>query len=97
MSFDCYYEITGNGTDNIKSRITLDGVVVSYKEQRFGFSAGAGSGTRSNVIFPLFAASPNTTTSSRTIRIQVNMSNVVSDSLVLFNDFWTFELLERKT
>lgn len=95
MFFDTYYEITGNGGDNIKSRITLDGTQVNYKEQRFA-SGGAGGGTRSNVIFPLFAASPNTTTSSRTIRIQVNMSDI-TDSLVFSEFDWTFELLERQT
>lgn len=93
--FDIDYVINNYGYDYIDSRMTIDGTRVVEKEQLWGDTSATGSGTRSNTIFPLCAAAPNTTLSSRTIRIELYM-NGTDDTLALSSNNWTFELLERQ-
>ena len=95
VHFDDDYVINGNGADTFKSRITVDGTEVAFKQQVFNGTT-AGSGTRSNVILPISAVFKNTSTAQKTIRIQMYM-NDTDDTLTLASLNWMFELLERQT
>jgi len=91
---DITYLLGGGLLDIFKSRLTVNNVEVSFKQQRFNTSSG--SGTRSNVIFPISALVKNTSTASKTIRVQL-LLNEADDQLHLSPNNWVFRLLERKT
>lgn len=94
LYFDMDYSIGGAGSDNFRSRITVDTTEVSFKQQNFSSNTTAGTGTRSNVIFPISALVNNQNTTSRTIRIEIFHQS--DDTLTLSSTNWVFKLLERK-
>ena len=83
--FDILYNMSGAGKDIFKSRITVAGAEVAFKQQQFGTSSAVGSGTRSNVIFPISGVANNATFFSRTINIQVNVSPVRRETTPCFS------------
>ena len=86
--------MNGALTDKFKSRLTVNNVEVSFKQQQFG--ASQGTGTRSNVIFPISALVNNPNATSKTIRVEL-LLNESDDTLSLEASNWVFKLLERKT
>ena len=95
-----YYLISGSNADNVRARITLDNVEISYREQVWNSSTQGGGGTRSGTIFPQAAVYKNTTTSQKTIRIQINMGlggTLNDDTLTISPTDWSLDLMERQT
>ena len=95
MYFDIYYLIGGSGTDGISSGINVDGLTTYLIKSQWLDGGTGGTGTRSCTIFPISNVVKNTSLSTRSITIEVNMANT-DDSLSLYDD-WHFELLERQT
>jgi hypothetical protein len=101
LYFDLTYRIFGSRADRLQSRITVENSEASYKQQIFGNTAG--TGTRSNVIFPISALVNNTSTASKTVRVQLLLegfnSTISLTSPSPGNNYkdWVFKLLERKS
>lgn len=73
VDYGCLYEVGGNSTsanDEFDSRITIDGVTVARRYQRWLQSGGGtGTGTRGSTLFPITGGAPNTSINSRNIKI----------------------------
>ena len=96
IHFDIDYLVEGGNQDTLQSLVTLGGLQLAYKQQRFGTQAAVGTGTRSNVIFPISGTIANTVLTPHAIVIYVNMGST-DDTLLLSPNNWTFELLEIQT
>jgi hypothetical protein len=93
IRFDNAYNITGGGEDIVSSRILVDGTSITSRSQTF--QLGGGTGTRSNVLFPILGIVKNEALEPRTIAIQINRGE--SDDIVNVSDTeWTLEVFETQ-
>lgn len=65
IEYQAPYTIDGNGTDAFRSKITVNGTEITYRDQTYGTVAG--TGTRSSTLFPIAMPYTNTSVTAKTI------------------------------
>jgi hypothetical protein len=80
IEYHAPYTVSGNGTDDFRSRITVNGTEITYRDQKWGGTAG--TGTRSSVCLPISHVYQNSGTGTLTIKVQVEQ-NSANDNLTV--------------
>ena len=70
IEYHATYSVNGAGDDDFRSRITVDGGEITWRDQSWTDSAGGG--TRSAVIFPISIVYNNDTTDSLNIKVSAH-------------------------
>jgi len=68
IEYHAMYTVSGSLGDSFRSRLTLDGNQLTWRDQ--AFYNGAGGGTRSGVLFPISMVYTNSNVALKTIRAQ---------------------------
>jgi hypothetical protein len=74
----------GSQGDDFRSRITIDGAEITYRDQVW--TNGSGGGTRSSVVFPISMVYANSSVSTLTVKVSV-ARNGADDNLSRKHEF----------
>lgn len=80
IEYHAPYTVNGNGSDDFRSRITVDATEITYRDQIWG--AAAGTGTRSSVCLPIAHVYTNSNTTAKTVKVQIRQ-NTANDTLTV--------------
>jgi len=80
IEYNSTYAVGGGLADNFRSRITVNDVEITWRNQSWANSAGGG--TRSAVLFPITMVFSNSVTTALTIKIQAKRDGA-DDTLTL--------------
>lgn len=78
IEYQAPYTINGNGADAFRSKITVNGTEITYRDQTYGTVAG--TGTRSSTLFPIAMPYTNTSVTAKTIVVAAEQ-NGANDTL----------------
>lgn len=81
IEYDATYAVSGSNNDSFKSRITVNDVEITWRNQTWANSEGGG--TRSAVLFPIAMVFLNSVTTVLTIKIQAKRDG--SDDTLTLN------------
>lgn len=81
IEYDATYSVNGGNADSFRSRITVNDVEITWRNQTWAGSAGGG--TRSAVLFPIAMVFLNSVTTPLTIKIQAKRDG--SDDTLTLN------------
>jgi hypothetical protein len=81
IEYNATYAVGGGLADNFRSRITVNDVEITWRNQAWTNSAGGG--TRSAVLFPIAMVFSNSVTTALTIKIQAKRDG--ADDILTLN------------
>ena len=70
IEYHAMYTINGGNGDSWRSRLTVDGNQITWRDQVFTASEDGGGGTRSGVLFPISMVYTNSSLVAKTIKAQ---------------------------
>jgi hypothetical protein len=77
IEYHAMYTINGGNGDSWRSRLTVDGTQITWRDQVYNASDDGGGGTRSGVLFPLSMVYTNSSVAAKTIKAQA--ARVIAD------------------
>ena len=81
IEYDATYSVNGGNADSFRSRITVNDVEITWRNQTWTNSAGGG--TRSAVLFPIAMVFSNSATTALAIKIQAKRDG--ADDILTLN------------